>query len=213
MFSKAMKMLLPLRLPPPLAMLAAGFVSLPLVGAETVSSSSPQSLLAFIGTYTGPKSDGIYVARFDPTTGRLGTPELAAKTVNPTFLALHPNQRFLYAVGETGSDDGKQQGTASGFSIAPGTGKLTRLNQQPSGGGGPCHLAVNQTGKCLLTANYGSGSVALLPLQPSGLLGTPSATIQHHGFERGPSASEWSSCPFHHPLPGQSHGARLRSRP
>jgi len=167
-------------------MLAVGVVSLPVVGAETVSPFAGSTLLAFIGTYTGPKSEGIYVARFDVATGRLSAPELAAKSVNPTFLALHPNQRFLYAVGETGGDSGQPQGTVSGFSIAPQTGKLTLLNRQPSGGGGPCHLAVDSSGKCLLTANYGSGSVAVLPLQADGLLSAPSATIQHQGSSVNP---------------------------
>ena len=176
-----MNILCPLRFPPPLAILAAGVVCLPAVGAETVSAAADQSFLVFIGTYTGAKSEGIYVAHFNAATGRLGAPELAAKTINPSFLALHPNRRFLYAVGEGGGTGVNRRGAVSAFSIDEAGGKLTFLNEQSSGGGGPCHLSVDQTGKWLLTANYGSGSVAVLPIEADGRLGAPSATVQHQG--------------------------------
>ncbi len=133
----------------------------------------------YIGTYTGGKSEGIYVARFDPATGSLGAPELAAKMRNPTFLALHPTGRFLYAVGEVGNFGGKDQGVVSAFSIDPKTGGLILLNEQPSGGSGPCHLALDRHGRFVLVANYGSGSVASLPLE-GGKLDSPRA-IQHQG--------------------------------
>jgi len=181
MFFRAMRIFCPLRLSPPLAVLAAGAVCLPVVGAETISPAVGPSLLVFIGTYTGAKSEGIYCAHFDPATGRLSAPELAAKTVNPSFLAIHPSRRFLYAVGEGGGQGAHRQGGVSAFGLDETSGKLTFLNEQSSGGGGPCHLAVDQTGKWLLTANYGSGSVATLPLQADGLMGVPSATVQHQG--------------------------------
>ena len=118
-----------------------------------------KEFLVYIGTYTGGKSKGIYVARFDSLSGKLGGPELAAETVSPSFLAIHPNQRFLYAANETGDFAGKKSGAVSAFAIDSHSGKLTPLNQQPSGGDGPCHVAVDKTGKTLLVANYGGGSV------------------------------------------------------
>ncbi len=144
------------------------------------------SMLVYIGTYTGAKSKGIYVSRFDPATGRLTPPELAAETMSPSFLALRPGGRFLYAVGEATNLGGKRGGAVSAFSLDAKTGKLTLLNHQPSGGAGPCHLAVDQTGKCLLVANYGSGSIAALPIQADGALGEPGAVIQHHGSSVNP---------------------------
>ncbi len=138
-------------------------------------------MVVYIGTYTGARSQGIYLARFDPASGRLSAPKLAAKASNPSFLAIHPNRRFLYAVSETGNFGGKPGGAVGAYSIEAETGRLTLLNQQSSGGAGPCHLALDRTGKWLLTANYGSGSVALLPVQADGALGEPAATIQHQG--------------------------------
>src|SRR5437899_9839623 len=98
------------------------------------AASSKDQMLVYIGSYTGAKSKGIYLSRFDPTTGKLTTPELAAEMKNPTFLALHPNNRFLYAVGET-SDGPNRSGAVSAFQIDKATGKLSLLNQQSSGGG------------------------------------------------------------------------------
>jgi len=150
------------------------------------AASATQSMRIYFGTYTGPKSKGIYVSRFDPATGKLGPPELAAQTVNPSFLAVHPHRRFLYAVGETSDFGGKREGAVKAFSIGEESGQLTLLNHQSSGGAGPCHLAVDHSGKCLLVANYGSGSIAALPIQSDGSLAEPSATIQHRGSSVNP---------------------------
>lgn len=132
--------------------------------------------LVYFGTYTGAKSQGIYVSRFDSATGKLGAPELAAKIQNPSFLAVNPNGRELYACGEM--NDG---GTVSAFSLDPQTGKLALLDKQNSGGSGPCHISLDATGKCLLVANYGSGSIAALPIHPDGSLGEATTNIQHTG--------------------------------
>jgi 6-phosphogluconolactonase len=155
---------------------------------EALAAGTP--LLVYIGTYTGAKSKGIYVSRLDAATGKLSPPELAAETKSPSFLAVHPNRRFLYVAGEMSDFAGKKAGAVSAFSIDAKTGKLTLLNQQPSGGTGPCHLAVDQTGKCVLVANYTSGSIAALPIQSDGLLAEPTATIQHHGSSMNPQRQE-----------------------
>jgi 6-phosphogluconolactonase len=147
--------------------------------------STKEPLQVYVGTYTGPSSQGIYGAKFDTTTGKLGAPELAAATKNPSFLAVHPSRRILYAVGELDNFAGQRAGAVSAFRIEA-NGGLTLLNQQPSGGTGPCHLTVDRSGRCVLVANYGSGSVAVLPITSDGLLGPPSATIQHHGSSINP---------------------------
>jgi 6-phosphogluconolactonase len=144
----------------------------------------------YIGTYTGPKSKGIYVARLDRATGKLTEPELAGETVSPSFLAIHSNHRFLYAANETESLAGKKGGGVAAFAIDAETGKLTLLNQQSSGGQGPCHLAVDKTGKFVLVANYGSGSIEALPIQPDGRLGEPTAFIQHQGTSANPQRQD-----------------------
>ena len=182
MFSRGMKLLRPFRILWPV--LAGGLVYHPAMSAKAASNNSPMRV--YIGTYTGAKSQGIYVSQFDPATGNLSRPELAAKTASPSFLAVHPTRRYLYAVGETSSLGGKRMGAVNAFRIDEQTGQLTLLNQQSSGGGGPCHLAVDKTGKCVLVANYGSGSIAALPIQADGRLAEPSTTIQHQGSSVNP---------------------------
>ena len=148
--------------------------------------SPDTTLLVYIGTYTGAKSKGIYRSHLNPATGQLTTPELAAETPSPSFLALHPSRRFLYAVAEMHNPDGKRIGALSAFSIDPATGHLTLLNRASSGGGGSCHLAVDPSGKCLLAADYGSGTIAALPIQATGQLGEPATVIQHQGSSVNP---------------------------
>jgi 6-phosphogluconolactonase len=137
--------------------------------------------LVYFGTYTRNKSKGIYVSRFSAVDGKLSPPELAAETINPSFVALHPQGQFLYAVGETDTFQGQRTGFVAAFSIDRATGKLTALNQLSSRGGSPCHLVVDRTGKNLLVANYGTGSVACFPLKPDGSMSESSAFIQHTG--------------------------------
>lgn len=134
----------------------------------------------YFGTYTGAKSKGIYVSRFDTATGKLAAAVLAAETPSPSFLALHPNGRFLFAAGESSQVGAAKQGGVSAFATGL-EGKLKLLNTQPSGGNGPCHLAVDAKGRFAFTANYGSGSVAALPIRKNGSLEAPTATMQHAG--------------------------------
>ena len=155
--------------------------AMPMNAAPTVAP-----MRVYFGTYTGPKSKGIYVSRFDPATGRLGPAELAAETASPSFLAVHPNGRYLYAVGETGNFGGKRGGSVAAFRIDGQTDRLTLLNQQSSGGAGPCHLALDKTGKCILAANYGSGSIAALPILADGRLAEAGTIIQHAGSSVNP---------------------------
>jgi 6-phosphogluconolactonase len=135
----------------------------------------------YFGTYTGKDSRGIYMASFDSETGRLGTPELAGEATNPSFLAIHPSKKFLYAVGEIANFEGQKTGGVSAFAIDPATGKLTLLNQQSSHGAGPCHVTLDKAGTTALVANYGGGSIASLPIGSDGKLQPAASTIQHEG--------------------------------
>jgi 6-phosphogluconolactonase len=137
--------------------------------------------LVYLGTYTGAKSQGIYVARLDAEKGVLTAPELAAEARNPSFLAIHPNHKFLYAVGEVADFKGQKAGSISAFRIEPKSGKLSLLNHQSSGGDGPCHLVVDRAGKYVLGANYGGGSVTAIAIKPDGSLGEVTAFVQHEG--------------------------------
>lgn len=150
------------------------------IGCCVEQAGAAQNYTVYIGTYTGAKSQGIYRASFSSETGKLGSPELAAKTTSPSFLALHPKEPVLYAVGESG-----KEGTISAFRIAK-DGSLELLNQQSSAGGGPCHLSLDSRGRCVLVANYGSGTVAALPVGSDGRLEPPATRIQHEGSSVNP---------------------------
>jgi 6-phosphogluconolactonase len=149
-----------------------------------------EKLWVFVGTSTGGKSKGIYRFTFDPGTGAAGPVQLAAEAANPTFLSIHPNRQFLYAVNATPEFQGQKSGAVSAFALDRKTGALTLLNQQPSGGPGPCHLVVDAAGKNALVANYGGGSVAALPVQADGRLAPAASFIQHHGSSIDPKRQE-----------------------
>jgi 6-phosphogluconolactonase len=137
--------------------------------------------IVYTGTYTEKNSKGVYAFRFDSSTGKLAPIGLAAQTTSPSYLAIHPNRRYLYAVNELSNFGGQKSGAVSAFSIDGQTGKLTFINQVSSRGPGPCHISLDHTGKNALIANYDGGSVAAYPLSPDGRLGEASAFVQHHG--------------------------------
>jgi 6-phosphogluconolactonase len=136
--------------------------------------------IAYVGTYTGGDSKGIYALRFDDSTGKLTPMGLAAETSNPSFLAVSLNRRFLYAANE------ESAGGVSAFSIDAAKGALKLLNRVSSRGSGPCHVALDKTGKWLFAANYNSGSVAAFPVHEDGSLGEASAFVQHSGSSVNP---------------------------
>ena len=148
---------------------------------EAAKAAAGNPMIVYVGTYTGPKSKGIYTMRFDPATGKLTEPEVAAEIKNPSFVTIHPNRRFLYAVGELDEFRGKKGGAVSAFTIDPKSGKLTLMNQETTGGTGPCWVACDATGKVALIANYGGGSISAVPIKPDGSLGAPAAFVQHTG--------------------------------
>ncbi|MFN8526474.1 MAG: lactonase family protein [Chloroflexota bacterium] len=152
--------------------------------------------LVYIGTYTKKmphvqgKAEGIYTCSFDPTTGRLSRLGQIAVAVNPSYLALTPDNRFLYSAGEFGGDDGEASGLITAFSRDSTTGVLTKLNSQPSHGEWPCHVSVDATGSLVMAANYRSGSVAAFPIKLDGSLGVATATIQHRGTSVHPTRQQ-----------------------
>jgi 6-phosphogluconolactonase len=162
----------------------AAFPAIHAFGQATAGSGAGH--LLFAGTYTGKGSQGIYVGRFDSETGKLSDFRLAAQTESPSFLALHPNGKFLYAVNEVDQFHGQNAGAVSAFSVDPASGKLVFVNQVSSGGSGPCHIALDRTGKTAGVANYGGGSFALFPVEASGRLGASSQFVKITG--KGPNA-------------------------
>ena len=174
-------------------LLAVALVTVLLLAAQMTSAAAPKGkYFVYVGTYTeeGSKSKGIYAYRFDATTSELSPIGLVAETINPSFLAVHPNHRFLYAVNEVGHYKGESSGAVSAFAIDHATGKLTLLNEVPSGGADPCYITLDQRGKYVLIANYTGGSVATFPVLKDGRLGEASAFVQHSGHGTNPERQE-----------------------
>ncbi|MGB0006617.1 MAG: lactonase family protein [Candidatus Sulfotelmatobacter sp.] len=173
-------------------------VSLTLPGLVSASdknaapAENKNSYLMYVGTYTqeGSTSKGIYVYGYDAGSAKITSIGLAAQTINPSFLAVHPNHRFLYAVNEVGNYKGQKSGAVSAFAIDSTTGKLTLLNQVASGGADPCYITVDKTGKFVLVANYTGGSVSVFPILKDGSLGEASAFVQHTGHGTNPKRQE-----------------------
>jgi 6-phosphogluconolactonase len=181
-----------LRLFFPLHALLISFLLLIASAATAAPVADNGKYFVYVGTYTedGSTSKGIYVYRYDSDGAKLTPIELAAQTTNPSFLAIHPNHHFLYAVNETGNYGGKKSGAVTAFSIDQATGKLTKLNQVASGGADPCYITVDKTGKYVLVANYTGGSIAVFPVLSNGGLGEASAFIQHTGHGTNPKRQE-----------------------
>jgi 6-phosphogluconolactonase len=140
----------------------------------------------YIGTYTNHGSQGIYVCDFDPASGTLTSPELAAATADPSFLALAPSRRYLYAINETDHFNGQPTGGVSAFSIDPATGKLTLRNQVSSLAPGPAYITLDKSAHYVLVANYDQGSVAVFPILPDGRIGDFTAVVRHQGSSVNP---------------------------
>lgn len=148
--------------------------------ANAADEPAPDAFWVYFGCYTGGKggSKGINRAKFDAKTGKLSDVALAAEMGSPSFLAIHPNGKFLYAVGEA---QGKDGGAVVAFSMDAKTGELTKLNAGTSGGPGPCHIVVSPKGTHAAVANYGGGSTALFTIGADGKLGDRVGFVQHKG--------------------------------
>jgi 6-phosphogluconolactonase len=155
-------------------------------------TNQDRELTLYVGTYTSGKSEGIYVYRMDRATGAL-TRFSSIKSVNPSFLTIDRNKRYLYAVNEVGEYLGKPGGGVSAFAIDPSTGNLRLLNEQATQGADPCHLSLDKRKSALLVANYTGGSVTVLPVRTDGTLGMANDVKQHEGSgikeqQKGPHA-------------------------
>ena len=167
-----------------------GVASFTFAGASAQETDMPDHYRVYIGTYTGGASEGIYLLDFDASTGTLELQGLAAATESPSFLAIHPRKPVLYAVGEMSKTSDHPGGTISAYAIDEETGMLTLLNRESTVGKGPCHVCVAPSGKHVAAANYGGGSIALLPILDDGQLGPASSFIQHEGSSVNPQRQE-----------------------
>lgn len=140
-----------------------------------------RELLLYVGTYTAGKSEGIYLYRLNLASGELKHVSNTRGVVNPSFLALAPSRRYLYAVNEVGEFAGSKSGAVSAFAVDQRTGELRLLNQRSSLGADPCYVDVAADGRFVLIANYTGGNVTVLPVERDGGLGDATDMKQAQG--------------------------------
>lgn len=142
-----------------------------------------KEMLVYIGTYTSgkSKSEGIYIYKLNLLIGELKPYKTIKNVVEPSFLAIDKQHRYLYAVNETEKFEGKNSGAISAFVINQTDGNLQFLNKQPSLGGAPCHVSISNNGKFVLVANYLGGNIAVFPVEKDGKLGASIDLEQHSG--------------------------------
>ena len=157
-----------------LATLASGMCVLPGMAADPAR----ESISVYVGSYAKAEDNGIHHFKVDTASGALTAAGGASGVANPSFVAVSPDKKFLYAIGETG---GKKGGAVASFSIDEKTGALTKLSESNSGGAGPCYVTADKSGKVVLVANYSGGSIASLPVSADGKLSEPATFVQHTG--------------------------------
>jgi 6-phosphogluconolactonase len=145
-----------------------------------VQSFAQNDYFLLVGTYTGGTSHGIYVYGFNTQNGEAALID-SAKASNPSFLAASPNEKFVYAVSEAGDAANKGGGRLLAFAFNNGTGSLTKLNEKSSMGSNPCYVAVDKSGKWVITGNYSSGTLAVLPVSLNGGLDSAVCSMEHSG--------------------------------
>ena len=149
-----------------------------------------ENTFVYVGTYTQKENEGIYVYRLNSSTGALDFASNTIGGINHSFLAVDPQQRYLYATNEVDELDGHLSGAITAFSIDATSGELTYLNRMPSRGTIPCHLNVDKTGRFLFVVNYGSGSVSVFPIEDDGQLGATTDFVQHRGSSVNPKRQQ-----------------------
>ena len=160
--------------------------------ATPAPAAAKDQYIFYVGTYTeeGSKSKGIYAYRYDGKTAQITPLGVAAETVNPSWVTLHPNGRFLYAVNEIRNYQGPNSGGVSAFALDRASGMLRFLNEVPTRGADPCYVTVDKTGKYVLVANYTGGSITVFRVLADGKLGEATAFVQHSGRGTNPARQE-----------------------
>ena len=179
---------------------AAGTTALTFAGSifgGAIGDKNSKEMLLYIGTYTSGKStsEGIYIYKFDAETGSLQPYKTVRNVVEPSYLTIDKEGKYLYAVNETEVYEGKKSGAVSAFAIDRKTGDLTFMNKQPSLGGAPCYIIVSENGKFVMVANYVGGNVSVFPVETGGKLGASVDLKQQTGT--GPNKDRQESAHAH----------------
>ncbi len=152
-----------------------------IVHAQSGEKSMYTKEFIYVGTFSERGSLGIYVFQFNHADGTLTAIQTAPGKKSPSFLAIHPSGKYLYAVQREGIDPSKDWGSVASYKIEPNNGKLVFMNEQPSYGEDPCHVSVNPAGNLIFVSNYNGGNLAVYPIVPDGKIGKSTDLIQHEG--------------------------------
>jgi 6-phosphogluconolactonase len=179
------------------------------------------SMLAIVGTYSSPQGpegskgngQGIYLYEMSLSDGSLTKRAVFEDGSNPSWLALHPSKKFLYAADEINDFEGKGTGAVTAFAVDVQSGRLSKLNTISSQGAGPAHLSVHPSGRYVFVANYAGGSFAVLPVKADGSLGAATDTKVETG-QAGPAHAA-SAPPGSFAISGHErpHGHMIESDP
>jgi 6-phosphogluconolactonase len=144
--------------------------------------STRGTTLVLVGTYTNTGSEGIYLFQLDDGNDALSPAGVCGGISNPSYLAVHPSEKFVYAVSEGGADS-----QVVALRLEHDKPALEIINSQPAHGTSPCHVTVDATGRCVLIANYGDGSAAAFPVREDGSLAEVGTVIRHEGSSAHPT--------------------------
>jgi 6-phosphogluconolactonase len=144
-------------------------------------SLSATAQLLHVGTYTVRGSEGIYTLQFDPKTGKLSPQSSVRNQKSPSFVAIRPGGKFLYAVNEADNAGATRAGAVSAYTRDPKTGALTFINETSAFGRGPCHISVDKTGRWAIISNYTSGSWRVYGINADGSLGALTDSLSFSG--------------------------------
>ena len=176
------------------ALLSGGFMT-------GYTQNNPDTDILYTGTYSQRGSEGIYVFQFNRDKVTLELLQTVSGKDSPNFLAIHPNNDYLYAVHSEGITPDTKAGTVTSYEIGS-SGKLTKKNEQSSEGSGPCHVSVDPKGEYIYVSNYGAGSLSVYPVHQDGTLGEASDVIVHEGS--GPNSDRQSSPHNHSAIPAEN---------
>ncbi|MDN3686380.1 lactonase family protein [Cyclobacterium jeungdonense] len=155
---------------------------------KTMAQSAKEIL--YIGTYSQNDSKGIYVLDFDRTNLSATILQTVHDKQNPTFLALHPSGRYLYAAYREGNNPEDPNGTIVSYSIDQNSGHLSLINQASSAGASPCHISVDPTGQVVFVSHYQGGNLSTFKVADSGAISEPVSVIQHEGSSVHPNQTK-----------------------
>jgi 6-phosphogluconolactonase len=164
------------------------FLAAAMFAGVLASANAAEAARAYIGTYTpeptargGNHGEGIYLVDIDDATGAPSNPKLVARQLSPSWMALSPDNRFLYANSEILNYGPDKTGSVTAYAVDKASGALKALNTVSTGSAGPAYIAAHPSGKFVLVANYAGGSFAVIRVKPDGSLGEISDLVKPDG--------------------------------